>query len=177
MRKLVDHAPLGADDIAAEVLAGLDRGDEVILPDPAARAAYELKQTDRAAYDETMRRQAAAPARDGTGAGMSEQGTTLEGASPVREEDAFDLDAVRRWLADQGTELGEQVEVQQFGGGASNLTYSLRDGRHDLILRRPPAGQKAKGAHDMAREHRVQEGLAGVFPLVPRMIALCTTSR
>ncbi|KQT92024.1 short-chain dehydrogenase [Marmoricola sp. Leaf446] len=58
MRRLVDHAPLGADDIAAEVLAGLDRGDEVILPDPAARAAYELKQTDRTAYDETMRRQA-----------------------------------------------------------------------------------------------------------------------
>ena len=58
MRKLVDHAPLGAEDIAAAVLAGLDRGDEVILPDPAARAAYELKQTDRTAYDETMRRQA-----------------------------------------------------------------------------------------------------------------------
>ncbi|WP_445256206.1 phosphotransferase family protein [Nocardioides aurantiacus] len=104
---------------------------------------------------------------------MSEQETTLEGATPVREEDAFDLDAVRRWLATEGTELGEHVEVQQFGGGASNLTYSLRDGTHDLILRRPPAGQKAKGAHDMTREHRVQEGLAGVFPLVPRMVALC----
>jgi hypothetical protein len=41
------------------VLEGLDRGDELILPDPAARAAYELKQGDRAAYDAQLRRQAA----------------------------------------------------------------------------------------------------------------------
>ena len=63
--------------------------------------------------------------------------------------------------------------MRQFGGGASNLTYSLRDGSHDLILRRPPSGQKAKGAHDMGREYRIQDGLADVFPLVPEMVALC----
>ena len=63
--------------------------------------------------------------------------------------------------------------MQQFGGGASNLTYSLRDGSHDLILRRPPSGQKAKGAHDMGREFRIQDGLREVFPLVPEMVALC----
>ena len=50
---------------------------------------------------------------------------------------------------------------------------SLRDGSHDLILRRPPSGQKAKGAHDMGREYRIQDGLAEVFPLVPAMVALC----
>ena len=63
--------------------------------------------------------------------------------------------------------------MRQFGGGASNLTYSLRDGAHDLILRRPPSGHKAKGAHDMGREYQIQDGLAGVFPLVPEMVALC----
>lgn len=59
MRQLVSDAPLGPAEIAAAVLEGLDRGEELILPDPAARAAYALKQGDRAAYDETMRRQAA----------------------------------------------------------------------------------------------------------------------
>ncbi|SDS91243.1 Short-chain dehydrogenase [Nocardioides scoriae] len=59
MRRLVEGAPLGAEEIAAAVLEGLDRGDEVILPDPAARAAYDLKRTDRAAYDQVMRKQAA----------------------------------------------------------------------------------------------------------------------
>ncbi|QBR94487.1 SDR family NAD(P)-dependent oxidoreductase [Nocardioides euryhalodurans] len=56
---LVENAPLGPDEIAAAVLEGLDRGDELILPDPAARAAYELKQADRPAYDAQLRRQAA----------------------------------------------------------------------------------------------------------------------
>ena len=94
-------------------------------------------------------------------------------ASEVREEDRFDLEAVVKWLAGQGTDLTGEIEVRQFGGGASNLTYSLRDGTHDLILRRPPSGRKARGAHDMAREYRIQDGLADVFPLVPEMVALC----
>ncbi len=99
----------------------------------------------------------------------------IDGAAAVREEDAFDLDAVRTWLAaETGLQLGQDVEVQQFGGGASNLTFSIRDGEHDLILRRPPSGRKAKGAHDMGREFRVQDGLREVFPLVPAMVALCT---
>jgi NAD(P)-dependent dehydrogenase (short-subunit alcohol dehydrogenase family) len=59
VRSLVASAPLGADEIAAEVLAALDRGEELILPDDAARASYQLKLTDRAAYDAVMRHQAA----------------------------------------------------------------------------------------------------------------------
>lgn len=98
----------------------------------------------------------------------------VPGATAVRDEDAFDVDAVRAWLAEQGVELGEPVEVRQFGKGSSNLTYSLRDGQHDLVLRRPPSGRKAKGAHDMGREYRIQDGLRDVFPLVPRMVALCS---
>ena len=52
-------APLGPDEIAAAVLEGMERGEELILPDEAARAAYRLKLTDRAAYDQMMRKQAA----------------------------------------------------------------------------------------------------------------------
>jgi NAD(P)-dependent dehydrogenase (short-subunit alcohol dehydrogenase family) len=57
--QLVETAPFSAEQIAAAVLAGLDAGDEVILPDPMARAAYELKLADRPAYDAQLRRQAA----------------------------------------------------------------------------------------------------------------------
>ncbi len=98
---------------------------------------------------------------------------TIEGASAVRDEDAFDVEAVRAWLATQGTELVGDIAVQQFGGGASNLTYSLRTGDADLILRRPPVGKKAAGAHDMGREFRIQDGLKDAFGLVPSMVALC----
>jgi NAD(P)-dependent dehydrogenase (short-subunit alcohol dehydrogenase family) len=55
---LVSRAPLGPEEIAAAVLEGMDRGEEIILPDEAARAAYDLKRNDRAAYDELMRKQA-----------------------------------------------------------------------------------------------------------------------
>jgi hypothetical protein len=56
---LVESSPLTADDIAAAVLEGVDRGDELIVPDQAARDAWALKQGDRATYDAVMRAQAA----------------------------------------------------------------------------------------------------------------------
>ena len=56
---LVESSPLTADDIAAAVVEGVDRGDELIVPDQPARDAWALKQRDRAAYDAVMRAQAA----------------------------------------------------------------------------------------------------------------------
>jgi CO/xanthine dehydrogenase FAD-binding subunit len=58
MSRLVEDAPLGPDEIAAAVLDAIDAGVEVILPDPAARSAYQLKLSDRASYDAVMRAQA-----------------------------------------------------------------------------------------------------------------------
>ena len=108
--------------------------------------------------------------------------STADESRPVREEDAFDVPAVVGWLRDH-TEvaLPEGLpEVRQFPGGASNLTYLLRwassesDGVRDLILRRPPVGAKARGAHDMGREFRIQHALAPVYPYVADMVGLCS---
>ena len=92
-------------------------------------------------------------------------------AKPVRDEDAFDVEAVADWLG-----RGPIAEVRQFAGGASNLTYLLRladPAQPDLILRRPPSGSKARGAHDMGREYVVQQALAPVFDRVPAMVGHC----
>ncbi|MFI5710231.1 phosphotransferase family protein [Kribbella sp. NPDC051620] len=97
--------------------------------------------------------------------------TAVDGARPVRTEDAFDITAVDTWLREQTTLPAGLPEVRQFSGGASNLTYLLRYPGRDLILRRPPAGTKAKGAHDMGREYRIQQQLEPVYPYVPRMVA------
>ena len=59
LSSLVESSPISADDIAAAVLAGLDAGEELIVPDQPARDAWALKQSDRAAYDAMMRHQAA----------------------------------------------------------------------------------------------------------------------
>jgi NAD(P)-dependent dehydrogenase (short-subunit alcohol dehydrogenase family) len=56
--QLVESSSLTADDIAAAVIEGVDRGDELIVPDQPARDAWALKQHDRAAYDAVMRAQA-----------------------------------------------------------------------------------------------------------------------
>ena len=93
----------------------------------------------------------------------------------LRSEDAFDVEAVHAWLSGQVPWLvGPAPEVRQFAGGASNLTYLLRYPSRELVLRRPPTGVKAAGAHDMVREHRVQAALSEHFPYVPAMVALCT---
>ena len=59
MTKLVQDSPITAEEIAAAVLEGIDRGDELVVPDAPARAAVALKQADRAAYDAQMRATAA----------------------------------------------------------------------------------------------------------------------
>jgi aminoglycoside phosphotransferase (APT) family kinase protein len=91
----------------------------------------------------------------------------------VRAEDEFDAAAVSNWLSSTVDGLGELTEVRQYPGGASNLTYLLRFGDRELILRRPPAGSKAASAHDMRREYRVQSRLRPVYPYVPKVLALC----
>lgn len=102
----------------------------------------------------------------------------VAGARPVRAEDAFDVDAAVTWLRAHADEryaagLTGEPEVLQFSGGASNLTYLLRFPDLDLVLRRGPSGTKARGAHDMGREHRIQAALGPVFPYVAPMVAMC----
>ncbi|NIK55505.1 phosphotransferase family protein [Kribbella shirazensis] len=96
-----------------------------------------------------------------------------DGARPVRDEDAFDVPAVDAWLRQRTDVPAGLPEVKQFSGGASNLTYLLSYPDRDLILRRPPAGTKAKSAHDMGREFRIQKALKPVFRYVPEMVAHC----
>ena len=56
----------------------------------------------------------------------------------------------------------------QFPNGSANLTYLLRVGAHELVLRRPPFGQIAPGAHDMKREFKVLSHLWRHFDRAPR---------
>lgn len=105
--------------------------------------------------------------------------STSDDGRSVREEDAFDVPAVAAWLRDNAPEqdrgdLATDPEVRQFSGGASNLTYLLRYPGRDLILRRAPRGTKAKGAHDMGREFRIQSALEPHFPYVAHMVGFCT---
>ena len=93
----------------------------------------------------------------------------------VRHGEELDVEKVDTWLRALLPQLSPGLpEVTQYSGGASNWTYRLKYASHDLILRRPPAGTKAKSAHDMVREYTVQDALKPVYPVVSDMIGLCT---
>jgi aminoglycoside phosphotransferase (APT) family kinase protein len=102
-------------------------------------------------------------------------------AGAVRRGEELDVAAVDGWIRERLPTLRGGPEVRQFSGGASNWTYLLRYGGDDasagepveLVLRRPPAGTKAKSAHDMGREYRIQAALRPAYPYVPEMIGLC----
>ncbi|MBP8808898.1 MAG: phosphotransferase family protein [Kofleriaceae bacterium] len=98
---------------------------------------------------------------------------TVGGPRPPRRGEELDAGALGAWL--DGVLGGHApVEVLQFPGGHSNLTYQITRGAEAFVLRRPPFGSKVKTAHDMGREHTVLSALAPVYPKAPRPIALCT---
>jgi aminoglycoside phosphotransferase (APT) family kinase protein len=97
----------------------------------------------------------------------------LDQPGAVRDENSFDPQRILPFLQASIAGLGAgTMELQQFQGGASNLTYLLKVGGRELILRRPPSGTKAKSAHDMGREFRVMQRLSPHFPC-PRPLAYC----
>lgn len=96
----------------------------------------------------------------------------MKDLTAVREEDRFDVAKMHSWLR-PFINQDQLPEVKQFRSGASNLTYLLSYPDRELVLRKPPVGTKAASAHDMNREFLIQSRLQSVFPLVPKMIALC----
>lgn len=97
----------------------------------------------------------------------------LDEASEVREGESLDLDKVDQYLKQVLPDLEGPLQVKQFPGGASNLTYLLQYLNRDLILRRPPFGHIAKSAHDMIRESNIMQALRPVYPYVPSVLAQC----
>ena len=58
--------------------------------------------------------------------------------------------------------LGEgEPEIEPIGDGHSNVTYALRRGDAELVVRRPPRGPLPPSAHDVLREARVLRALDG----------------
>jgi len=67
----------------------------------------------------------------------------------------------------------DTLVIEQFPAGHSNLTYLLRTGAGEFVLRRPPLGPVAPRAHDMIREARVLQAVHPHFPAAPRVVAVC----
>jgi aminoglycoside phosphotransferase (APT) family kinase protein len=93
--------------------------------------------------------------------------------APTRPGEELDIARLQAYLLEHLPGAEGRLEVLQFPSGFSNLTYLLRLGGQELVLRRPPFGANIKTAHDMAREYRILSALKPVYPKVPRPLLYC----
>jgi aminoglycoside phosphotransferase (APT) family kinase protein len=97
--------------------------------------------------------------------------------APVRPGEDLAWPRLEAWLrprlADVLSHATGPLSVLQFPNGSANLTYLLRLGTHELVLRRPPMGELAPGAHDMKREFKVLSCLWRHFDRAPRAYVFC----
>ena len=100
----------------------------------------------------------------------------IDSAGDVREGEAIDAGALTAFCRQHAPELvpsAGDIEIRQFPGGASNLTYLLTVDSNEYVLRRPPLGSNVASAHDMGREYGVLSRLHGVYDYAPRPIVYC----
>jgi len=104
----------------------------------------------------------------------------MQDTGSVRTSDQLDWKRLAAYLRERLPACGlgapdpmGELEVAQFHGGHSNLTYLVRFGDAELVLRRPPVGPLPPSAHDMAREYRWLAALCPILPLVPRPYLFC----
>jgi aminoglycoside phosphotransferase (APT) family kinase protein len=92
----------------------------------------------------------------------------------IRTGEELDSKKLQDYLCDKVEGFDNEISIKQFPGGYSNLTYFIRAGDHEYVLRRPPFGANIKSAHDMEREFTVLTKLheAG-FSKVPDPVHLC----
>ena len=93
---------------------------------------------------------------------------------PVRAGEEIDTGSLHAFLSAQLGETGEEIEVEQFPAGSSNLTYLVRIGSDEYVLRRPPFGNTVKSAHDMSREYKVLSKLSQHFSPAPKPLLYCS---
>ncbi len=85
----------------------------------------------------------------------------------------LDLTALASFLESRGVARAGPLRGSVIAGGRSNLTYTVDDGTHHWVVRRPPLAHVLPTAHDMVREWRVISALQMTAIPVPHTVVLC----
>ncbi|HEY8227601.1 MAG TPA: phosphotransferase family protein [Pyrinomonadaceae bacterium] len=101
------------------------------------------------------------------------QNRPIDSSRPIRAGEELDTQKLTTYLLTHIPDLNNSIEVEQFPAGFSNLTYLLRAGDREMVLRRPPVGAKIKSAHDMGREFKILSHLYPIYRKVPRPLLYC----
>ncbi|MBF0411936.1 MAG: phosphotransferase family protein [Desulfamplus sp.] len=105
--------------------------------------------------------------------------TIKDEAVKVRQGEELNIEAVVKFLKENIEAfsninlkyISNNLLIEQYPGGFSNLTYLLKVGEKQMVLRRPPIGAKIKSAHDMVREFKILSAIYPVFPYCPKPLA------
>jgi aminoglycoside phosphotransferase (APT) family kinase protein len=92
---------------------------------------------------------------------------------PIRAGEELNQANLEAFLRENlGAQTGK-IEISQFPAGSSNLTYCIKIGAEEYVLRRPPFGNQVKSAHDMSREFNVLSKLSKVYAAAPKPLIYC----
>ncbi len=91
----------------------------------------------------------------------------------IRKGEELNTSSLSAYLASRGIADSSEIVIEQFPAGSSNLTYLVRVGGNEYVLRRPPFGNTVKTAHDMSREFNVLSKLSAVYAPAPKPLLFC----
>lgn len=97
----------------------------------------------------------------------------IDSPKDIRPGEELDLAKLKSFLSDHLPDFSGTLEVSQFPSGFSNLTYLIKVGDKEYVLRRPPFGANIKGGHDMGREYKVLKALEDFYPKAPNPVLFC----
>ncbi|HEX8367350.1 MAG TPA: phosphotransferase family protein [Pyrinomonadaceae bacterium] len=92
---------------------------------------------------------------------------------PIRAGEELNQINLQAFLRENLGARNRQIEISQFPAGSSNLTYCIKIGAQEYVLRRPPFGNQVKSAHDMSREFNVLSKLSKVYAAAPKPLIYC----
>src|SRR4051794_27273772 len=82
------------------------------------------------------------------------------------------VEPLRAFLDEHGLGTGD-LDIEPVGEGHSNVTYLVRRGDREVVVRRPPRPPLPPSAHDVLREARLRRALADPAAGVPPVLAVC----
>ncbi|MEP7038045.1 MAG: phosphotransferase family protein [Acidobacteriota bacterium] len=97
----------------------------------------------------------------------------MNDTKPIRQGEELNAENLQTFLRDNLDFKTDEIEISQFPAGSSNLTYLVKIGETEYVLRRPPFGNQVKSAHDMSREFNVLSKLSLVYKPAPKPLLYC----
>ena len=92
---------------------------------------------------------------------------------PIRKGEELNEANLAEFLRGKLNVRHGEIEISQFPDGSYNLTYSVKIGADEYVLRRPPFGNRVKSAHDMRREFDVLSKLSKIYQPAPKPLIYC----